>query len=123
MSKILIFAKSQTVDVELAGVERNRKGRIINDNADCRQNRYEHAENTILFVTLYQTTISASTPFSEVYELIKGLVCVEWGFEDYVDIKLIRDIGSVWSFYLTLTTEDYVMDYVYTTNTECEVLQ
>lgn len=122
MTEILVFAKSQTVDVELAGVERNSKGRIINDNADCRQARYEHAENTILFVTLYQTTISASTSFASVYELIKELVCQEWGFMDYIDIKLVRDIGSVWSFYLTLTSEDYVTDYTYKSGIDCEVL-
>lgn len=122
MTEILVFAKNQTVDVELAGVERNSKGRIINDNADCRQNRYEHAENTILFVTLYQTTISASTPFANVYEMIKELVCLQWGFNDYIDIKLIRDIGSVWSFYLTLTTEDYITDYAFKSNIDCEVL-
>lgn len=135
MTEIAIFAKNQTVDVELAGVERNRKGRIIDDGSAYKHNRYDHNANTILFVTLYQTTLSADVSFYAAYEIFKDLVFCKWGFKTqaelamelaenpeaentgikcYVaDMKLIRDVGSVWSFYLTLTDEIIITDDVY----------
>lgn len=121
MKEIIIFAKQQTIDVEIAPSERNRHGKIITDNSDHKYQRYEWSDNAVMYVTLYQTTLSAAVPFKVAYEIIRNLID-EWGMKNYVDVKLLRDIGSVWSFYLTLWAEDIVDNYIFKTDIECEVI-